>query len=63
GIAGGWASGVNHSIAYDSVASSSASVYDSTGSLVGTGAVTANAVSNDAVIEGHASYNFTGPGT
>ncbi|MCK5413741.1 MAG: hypothetical protein KAJ35_00005, partial [Thermoplasmata archaeon] len=31
GVAGGWASSINHSFDYDSVLSSSASVYDSTG--------------------------------
>jgi len=62
GVSGGWASGINRSFSYDSVASSSASVYDDTGSLVGTGAVNAQAISQYAIIDGHAAYNFTGKG-
>ncbi|MCK4970667.1 MAG: hypothetical protein KAS77_09075, partial [Thermoplasmata archaeon] len=62
GVAGGWASGINRSFSYDSVVSSSASVYDATGSLVGTGAVTALPVSQYGTIDGHATYNFTGSG-
>ncbi|MCK5251780.1 MAG: hypothetical protein KAQ96_02480, partial [Thermoplasmata archaeon] len=62
GVAGGWASSINHSFDYDSVLSSSASVYDSTGSLIGSGSISAVPLSPMGTIEGHASYNFTGTG-
>ncbi|NOQ53715.1 MAG: hypothetical protein GQ558_03815, partial [Thermoplasmata archaeon] len=62
GVAGGWASSINHTFNFDSVVSTSASVYDDTGSLVGTGAVTANAISSFGTVEGHAAFNFTGTG-
>jgi Tfp pilus assembly protein PilE len=63
GVAGGLASTINHTFEYDNLVSASASVYDGSGTLVGSGAVSASSVSPYATIEGHASYNFTGSGT